>query len=174
MPNVHDSAPCEGSQLAPDAESKEGGSKSSVIISACAIAIALACGIGSIVIASTGVTDEAEEQATAIAIDAAYEHDWAIQYETVAHDEVSHEEVVQPVYETIVTHHSVCNECNEIVDGRAQEHIDETGHSGYSTNVPVTESRLVSEGRIDTIVDEPAHEELVATGRICTICGERS
>lgn len=106
--------------------------------------------------------------------DITHEHDWAIQYDTVVHDEVSHEEVVQPVYERIVTHHSVCNDCNEIVDGHAQEHIDATGHSGYSTNVPVTESRLVSEGRIDVIVDEPAYEELVATGRTCTICGENS
>lgn len=100
-------------------------------------------------------------------------HDWVSQYETVSHDAVTHEEVIQPVYEHVIAHHSVCNDCQEIIDGHAQEHIDATGHSGYSTNVPVEETELVSEGRIDTITDSPAYEELVETGRACAICGMR-
>lgn len=174
MPNEHDGAPCAEEPPAPGSRPKERSAKAPVIVSACALAVALACGIASIAITSAGAPVEEVEPTAAIATDAAHEHDWAIQYDTVVHDEVSHEEVVQPVYERIVTHHSVCNDCNEIVDGHAQEHIDATGHSGYSTNVPVTESRLVSEGRIDVIIDEPAYEELVATGRTCTICGESS
>lgn len=174
MPNEHDGAPCADEPPVPGSRSKERSAKAPVIVSACALAVALACGIASVAIASAGAPVEEAEPTAAIATNATHEHDWTIQYDTVVHDEVSHEEVVQPVYERIVTHHSVCNDCNEIVDGHAQEHIDATGHSGYSTNVPVTESRLISEGRIDVIVDEPAYEELVASGRTCTICGESS
>ena len=103
-----------------------------------------------------------------------HEHDWAIDYETVHHDAQTHEEIVQPVYETVITNHSVCNECNELIDGRAAEHIVITGHSGYSTNVPVEETRKVADGRIDVIEDSPEYDELVATGRTCTICGRTS
>ena len=103
-----------------------------------------------------------------------HEHDWAIGYETVHHDAQTHEEIVQPVYETVITYHSVCNECNELIDGHAAEHIVITGHSGYSTNVPVEETRKVADGRIDVIEDSPEYDELVATGRTCTICGRTS
>lgn len=159
----------------PSAYAKNPYGRAPLIVSLCALAIALACGAASIAIASADkpIEEDAGLKGT-VKIDDPHEHDWAIQYETIVHDEVSHEEIVQPVYETITTMHSVCNECNEIVDGRAQEHVDATGHSGYSTNVPVSESRLVSEGRIDVIIDEPAYEELVATGHTCTICGESS
>lgn len=102
-----------------------------------------------------------------------HEHDWAVLYETVEHDAETHEEVIQPVYEHVTAHHSVCNECNDIIDGHAQEHVDATGHSGFSTNVPVEETRLVSEGRVETVIDEPAYDELIAAGRACTICDVR-
>lgn len=144
-----------------------------VAIAGCAVAISVCCCI-CWAIPSPGDGDDAVEEAAAIVEPAAHEHDWAIRYETVHHEAQTHEEVVQPVYETATTYHSVCNSCSEIVDGHAQQHVDETGHGGYSTNVPVTESRLVSEGRVDVVEDSPAYDELVETGRACTICGALS
>ncbi len=153
---------------------KSGRTAIPIAVSCCAAALSVAC-CACLVLAPTS-TDAGAGDGNAPAVQQArpHVHDWAIDYEIVSHDAVTHEEIVQPVFETTVTHHSVCNDCSEIVDGHAAEHIEATGHSGYSTNVPVEESCKVSDGRIETVVDSPAYEELVATGRTCTICGERA
>lgn len=156
---------------------EESGSKRSrvpIYLSSAALVLALAAVAlaAAWTFAPGDAIEEAEERSASVQV-AAHEHDWAIVYETVAHDAKTHEEVIQPVYERVIAHHSVCNECNDIIDGHAQEHINATGHSGFSTNVPVEETRLVSDGRVEVVTDEPAFEELVAAGRECTICGER-
>lgn len=164
-------------ETAAQSSPKESGPKrgrTQIYLSSAAFVMALAA----VVFAATwafapdDAIEATEEHARPIQV-VRHEHDWAIVYETVAHDAETHEEVIQPVYEHVTAHHSVCNECNDIIDGHAQEHIDATGHSGFSTNVPVEETRLVSEGRVEVVTDEPAYDELVATGRECTICGER-
>ena len=66
------------------------------------------------------------------------EHDWTVTYKTVHHDAVTHTENVAPVYEQETSYHTVCNDCQQIIDGIADQHIKDTGHSGYSTNVPIT------------------------------------
>ena len=149
-------------------------SRAPIYLSSAALAVALAAAVLAATWAfAPGDAIEVADEHPSSMQSAPHEHDWAIVYETVSHDAKTHEEVIQPVYEHVTAHHSVCNECNDIIDGHAQEHIDATGHSGFSTNVPVEETRLVSEGRVETIIDEPAFEELVATGCECTICGER-
>lgn len=141
----------------------------------CAAAISAAC---CLYCANAASAPSYEEPAHVLSAEtplpAAHQHDWTIDYETVHHDAVTHEEVVQPVYESITTYHSVCNDCEEIIDGHAAEHIELTAHSGYSTNVPVEESRKVADGRIDVIEDSPEYDELVAVGRTCTVCGAES
>lgn len=99
-------------------------------------------------------------------------HDWSISYKTVHHDAVTHTEYVQPVYEDQTTYHTVCNTCEEVIDGKAAEHIESTGHSGYSTNVPITSRVMVSEGYNKTVVDKEAYDETVADHLVCTKCGE--
>lgn len=74
------------------------------------------------------------------------EHDWTVTYKTVHHDAVTHTENVPPVYEAKTSYHTVCNDCQQTIDGIADAHIKDTGHSGYSTNVPITGEVLVSEG----------------------------
>lgn len=99
-------------------------------------------------------------------------HDWSITYETVHHDAVTHTETVDAVYEDVTSYHTVCNECQEIIDGEASAHIKETEHSGYSTNVPITDTVVSQEAYSYTVTDTPAYDELVADEMVCTLCGE--
>lgn len=99
-------------------------------------------------------------------------HDWTVTYKTVHHDAVTHTETVEPEYADETTYHTVCNDCKQVIDGKADEHIKETGHSGYSTNVPITNEVLVSEGYTHEVTDTPAYDETVADELVCTLCGE--
>lgn len=101
-----------------------------------------------------------------------HEHDWTVTYKTVHHDAVTHTETVEPDYADETSYHTVCNDCNQIIDGIADQHIRETGHSGYSTNVPITNEVLVSEGYAKEVVDTPAYDETVPDALVCTLCGE--
>lgn len=122
--------------------------------------------------ASTDTADtEGTENATTEAGEEAHVHDWTITYKTVHHDAVTHTETVEPRYEDQTTYHTVCNDCKQVIDGRADEHIRETGHSGYSTNVPITERVLVSEGYTKEVTDTPAYDETVPDKMVCTTCG---
>ena len=100
------------------------------------------------------------------------EHDWTVTYKTVHHDAVTHTENVPPVYETKTSYHTVCNDCQQTIDGIADAHIKDTGHSGYSTNVPITGEVLVSEGFTREVTDSPAYDESVPDKLVCTLCGE--
>lgn len=98
-------------------------------------------------------------------------HDWTVTYKTIHHDAVTHTETVEPVYGNETTYHTVCNECQQVIDGIADQHIKETGHSGYSTNVPITDEVVVSEGYTREVTDTPAYDETVADELVCTLCG---
>lgn len=104
--------------------------------------------------------------------EASCEHDWTVTYKTVHHDAVTHTESVPPVYETKTSYHTVCNDCQQTIDGIADAHIKDTGHSGYSTNVPITGEVLVSEGYTHEVTDSPAYDESVPDKLVCTLCGE--
>ena len=92
-------------------------------------------------------------------------------YKTIHHDAETHTETVEPVYGNETTYHTVCNECQQVIDGIADQHIKETGHSGYSTNVPITDEVVVSEGYTREVTDTPAYDETVADELVCTLCG---
>ena len=95
----------------------------------------------------------------------------SITYKTVHHDAVTHTEHVAPVYQNLTTYHTVCNECKQVIDGKADDHIKQTGHSGYSTNVPITDEVMVSEGYDKQVTDTPAYDETVIDKLVCTTCG---
>lgn len=99
------------------------------------------------------------------------EHDWTITYKSVHHDAVTHTETVAPVYANKTEYHTVCNDCEQVIDGIADQHIKDTGHSGYSTNVPITKEVLISEGYTQEITDQAAYDETVADKLVCTKCG---
>ena len=102
----------------------------------------------------------------------AHTHDWTVTYKTVHHDAVTHTEHVDPVFQNQTTYHTVCNECKQVIDGKADEHIKDSGHSGYSTNVPITDEVMVSEGYDREVTDTPAYDETVIDKMVCTTCGE--
>ena len=112
--------------------------------------------------------DDDEEDATQ---EEACTHDWTVTYKTIHHDAVTHTETIEPVYGEETTYHTVCNECEQVIDGIADQHIKDTGHSGYSTNVPITDEVIVSEGYTREVTDTPAYDETVADELVCTICG---
>ena len=100
------------------------------------------------------------------------EHVWIPVYETVKHAAVTHT-VEHPIeYGTETTYHTVCNTCSEIVDGATSEHQAKTGHSAWSTNVPITNEIITSNAWSEAVTDTPEYEELVQTGEKCSLCGE--
>lgn len=115
--------------------------------------------------------DDSGQSDTDGVADETCDHDWTITYKTVHHDAVTHTETVKPVYTERTTYHTVCNECKQVIDGKADEHIKETGHSGYSTNVPITDEVLESEGYTKEVTDTPAYDETVPDKIVCTKCG---
>lgn len=89
--------------------------------------------------------------------DAAAEEECDHQWETV------YEDVERPaVYKDVTTYHTVCNTCKEIIDGKTQDHAEETGHEGYTTGVIGTEKKLVKK----------AYTEEVAVKKVCELCGK--
>lgn len=117
----------------------------------------------------------ASDEATAEKADANAEephvHNWGPNY-TLQHVEAVTHTVEHPaVWEPQTSYHTVCNTCMQVIDGQASQHITETGHKGYSTNVPITNDVMVSEAWTETVVDEEAHDELVLNGEVCSVCG---
>lgn len=122
--------------------------------------------------ASTGTPQAPAIETSGNETGGAHTHDWTVTYQTVHHDAVTHTETMDPEYADETTYHTVCNDCGQVIDGIADQHIKETGHSGYSTNVPITDEVLVSEGYTQEVVDTPAYDETVADALVCTLCGE--
>lgn len=100
------------------------------------------------------------------------EHVWIPVYGIDHKDAVTSSHEVDPTYESRTTAHTVCNDCLAIIDGKAQQHLDETGHSGYTPDVPVTDEVMTDEGGIETVVVEDESDELVITGEKCALCEE--
>ena len=94
------------------------------------------------------------------------------EYGSVHHDAVYEQVWHDPVYETETTYHTVCNDCQAVIDGTAAQHIADTGHSGYSTDVPIANEVIVQEGYYEDVLTEEAYDETVQTGYVCASCGE--
>lgn len=101
-------------------------------------------------------------------------HTWVPYTTTIHHNAVTTEVQHQPIYDLQTTYHTVCNECEAVIDGTALAHIADTGHAGYSTNVPITAEALRQAGYTETVVLEDAWDETVTDGAICSSCGEKS
>lgn len=175
-------APPEGGQAAAPAPSERHGGASPLRLVAagavCALAAALAGFCCALALAGHGVgasEPEAPAQAPAAsraAEAASHAHDWAPLTETVRHEAVT-ETVEHPEERAERTAlHTVCNECEEVIDGAAEAHIAETGHRGYTTGVPVAETVLASPAWTEEVVVQEGYDETVELGRICVSCGE--
>lgn len=101
-------------------------------------------------------------------------HTWVPNYENVHHEAQVQNVWHEPVYSQETTYHSVCNDCKKVIDGIAADHIADTGHSGYSTNVPIVNEVLVQAGYSEPVVVQEAWDEVVVSGATCTSCGEQA
>ena len=79
------------------------------------------------------------------------EHVWQPEYSVVHVEKQTHMEHRDATYKQATVNETVCNGCKAVITGKAQEHIEKTGHSGFTRNVPVVED----------VVDVPAHDEEV-------------
>ena len=123
-----------------------------------------------------GEADDAEAssegEADAEALAGEHVHDWTAVYELVDVPAVTHVEHHDAVYGTETTYETVCNDCDAIVTGVTREHTAETGHTNFTTNVPIENETVEQEAYDETVVDTPATVQLVHTSDQCSTCGE--
>ena len=100
-----------------------------------------------------------------------HQHLWVPRYDTVHHDAVYDQVWHDPVYENRTSYHTVCNDCMEVIDGEAREHIEQTGHGGYSTDVPIEDAVMTEAGHYEPVLVEEARDEIVEVGSVCAVCG---
>lgn len=74
-------------------------------------------------------------------------------------------------YEVQEVKHTICNVCNEIIDNRTAQHAQETGHSGYTTNVPIKEEVLVKDAWTETVTVQEYQSKTIQSGEKCRVCG---
>lgn len=146
----------------------------SAVAAVAGFTLAAVISLGVVACSQTAETIPTEGSSRAAATETAepvHTHDWTMTYKTIHHDAVTHTETVEPVYANKTSYHTVCNDCEQVIDGIADQHIKDTGHSGYSTNVPIVNEVLVSEGYTYEVTDTPAYDETVADEMVCTVCG---
>lgn len=148
-----------------------------------AAAVVAACGVGAIVGQSFVGQGDAQQtkpaesqqasQSTASAADAhqAAEHVWQPVYGTVHVEKQTHMEHRDATYKQETVNETVCNDCKSVITGKAQEHIEKTGHSGFTRNVPVLEDVVDVPAHDEEVVDWEAHDEKRLTGYSCE-CGK--
>lgn len=148
-----------------------------------AAALVAACAVGAIV-GQAFIGQEAEQQAkpaesqqasqsAASPSDAqAEEHVWKPMYSVVHVDKQTHMEHRDATYKQATVNETVCNDCKAVITGKAQEHIEKTGHSGFTRNVPVIEDVVDVPAHDEEVVDWEAHDEKRLTGYSCE-CGKK-
>ena len=149
-----------------------------------AAAVVAACAVGAIVgqnFAGQGAEQQTKpaesqqaSQSTASAADAhqAAEHVWQPVYGTVHVEKQTHMEHKDATYKQETVNETVCNDCKAVITGKAQEHIEKTGHSGFTRNVPVIEDVIDVPAHDEEVVDWGAHDEKRLTGYSCE-CGKK-
>lgn len=174
--------PADGNNIQTNPESEKKPHSRKAIVAICGLALVALIGGGAYygISHQTGAGSKSKSESVQVedskesgsdSKEQSHTHDWSITYKTVHHDAVTHTEHVAPVYQNLTTYHTVCNECKQVIDGKADEHIKQTGHSGYSTNVPITDEVMVSEGYDKQVTDTPAYDETVIDKLVCTTCG---
>lgn len=149
-----------------------------------AAALVAACAVGAIVGQAIDGQGDAQQtkppenqrasQSTASAADAhqAAEHVWQPVYGTVHVEKQTHIEHKDATYKQVTVNETVCNDCKAVITGKAQEHIEKTGHSGFTRNVPVIEDVVDVPAHDEEVVDWEAHDEKRLTGYSCE-CGKK-
>lgn len=149
-----------------------------------AAALVAACAVGAIV-GQAFIGQEAEQQAKPAESQQASqpsanepdahqtaEHVWQPEYSVVHVEKQTHMEHRDATYKQATVNETVCNDCKAVITGKAQEHIEKTGHSGFTRNVPVIEDVVDVPAHDEEVVDWEAHDETRLTGYSCE-CGKK-
>lgn len=99
-------------------------------------------------------------------------HQWVEGVETVHHDAETEQAEVPATYKTVIEDETVCNACQAVVTGKAAEHQSQTGHSSFTTNVPVEKQVVDQEAHTEEKVVKEAWDEEIPSGVwTCSTCG---
>lgn len=128
--------------------------------------------ISAVAITSTGLQKQQAIAETHDMLEDACAHSWSKELELVHHEAVTHSVDHLPIIATEQVNHTVCNTCDDIIDGQTTQHAALTGHKAYTTGVPFTETHTEKAAWTETVVDQDAYDELVATKETCALCGE--
>lgn len=144
-----------------------------------AAALVAACAVGAIIgqgAVQQAKPDESQQasQPSANEPDAhqTAEHVWQPEYSVVHVEKQTHMEHRDATYKQATVNETVCNDCKAVITGKAQEHIEKTGHSGFTRNVPVIEDVVDVPAHDEEVVDWEAHDEKRLTGYSCE-CGKK-
>ena len=147
------------------------------LVAACAIGAAIGQGAGQ---QASSTASQPTQQASASASSPASgeaeaqpaEHVWQPVYGVVHVDKQTHIERRDATYRQETVNETVCNDCKAVITGKAQEHIEKTGHSGFTRGVPVVEDVLDAPAQDVEVTDWEAHDEYRLTGYSCE-CGKK-
>lgn len=158
----------------PTLSSSMGITASRPVRAACLVAVGAGVCIACATWAAPDTQNAIPEEAYAAAVEqpAEHQHMWQKNAQIVHHDAVTHVENHDAVYGNKAVSHTVCNVCQETIDGITEEHADATGHAGYTTGVLLAEPHLIQPAWTETIVDQAAYEELVYPTQTCSLCNE--
>lgn len=98
-------------------------------------------------------------------------HTWKPVYEEVSTEAKTHTEHVEATYKEVTELETLCNVCKQDVTGHAREHSEQTGHEGFTTNVPVEKAVVDVPAHDETVTDSPAGTEKKLVGYACS-CGK--
>lgn len=90
---------------------------------------------------------------------------WQTRYVLVRHEAQTRQVEHPAEYGTVTESHTLCNVCKEEIDGKVAEHAEQTGHSGWTNNVPVKKTVKVKDAWTETVTDRAAYDELVEDGQ---------
>ncbi len=101
------------------------------------------------------------------------DHDWKPYKAKTTTTEAVTKKVTTPAKTEVVTeYHTLCNVCKKKIDGKTKEHAAETGHEGYTTNVPVNVTKTVKKASTKTVTVKKATKTKTWSKVKCKKCGK--
>lgn len=150
------------------------------LVAVCGIGAALGVGAGSPAgqpadtsgsAVSAASAKPAEEPEPAAGATEEAHHTWEPVYGIVHLEKKTHTEHVDATYKEVTEYETLCNVCKLPVTGKAQEHSEKTGHTGFTTNVPVVKEVVDAPAKDVEVTDQEAKDAYALTGYRCD-CGK--
>ena len=150
------------------------------LVAVCGIGAALGVGAGSPAgqpadtsgsAVSAAPAKPAEEPEPAAGATEEAHHTWEPVYGIVHLEKKTHTEHVDATYKEVTEYETLCNVCKLPVTDKAQEHSEKTGHTGFTTNVPVVKEVVDEPAKDVEVTDQEAKDAYALTGYRCD-CGK--